>query len=228
MKVLVINGSPRAERAATVGALNPFMEGMKGAGAEVELVHVQKLNLRPCRGCFNCWWETPGACVQDDKMKDVLPKLADADVWVFATPVYVDGMTGTIKTFMDRMIPLLEGRWEIRDDHCRHPLREGTKPGKIVLLSVSGFTELDNFEPLVAHMKAASKNMGREFVGAVLRPCAWVIPHLVKRGMPVDDVVSALRDAGQQLVKSGEMSSETLDIISRELIPREQIFEMYG
>jgi multimeric flavodoxin WrbA len=228
MKVLVINGSPRGDRGATAGVLKPFIEGMESAGADVELVNIQRLKINPCRGCFDCWWKTPGVCVQKDDMKDMLPKLADSDLTVYATPIYVDGMTGPLKIFMDRSIPLLEGKWELRDDHCRHPLREGTKAGKIVLVSVSGFTELDNFEPLVVHMKAAALNMKREFVGAVLRPCAWVIPVAEERGASFNDVIEALQDAGQQLVSKGEMSDDTLDTISRELVPRQEILKGFG
>ncbi|MHA2003263.1 MAG: flavodoxin family protein [Candidatus Thorarchaeota archaeon] len=228
MKVLVINGSPRGDRGATAGVLKPFIEGMKGAGAAVELFNISRLKINPCRGCFDCWWKTPGVCVQNDDMKEMLPKLADTDLTVYATPVYVDGMTGPMKTFMDRSIPLLEGKWELRDNHCRHPLREGTKPSKIALVSVSGFTELDNFDPLVTHMKAAALNMKREFVGAVLRPCAWVIPVAEERGASFDDVIDALRDAGHQLVSEGRMTEDTLDTISRELVPRQQIFERFG
>jgi len=227
MKVLVLNGSPRGERGATAGVLTPFVEGMRDAGADVEVVLLHKMDIKNCRGCFNCWWNTPGKCAIDDDMKDLLPKLADADVWVYATPIYVDGMTGTMKTFLDRSIPLLEGPWELRDDHCRHPLREGTKAGKIVLASVSGFTEMDNFEPLVTHVKAATKNFGREFVGSVLRPYAWALPEIQNRGISIEEVMSALVDAGRELATSGQISARTLDAISRELVTRAQIFEAY-
>ncbi|MFW9846945.1 MAG: flavodoxin family protein [Candidatus Thorarchaeota archaeon] len=228
MKVLVINGSPRGNRGATAGVLKRFVEGMESAGAEVESVNLSRLKINFCRGCFDCWWNTPGVCVQDDDMKKMLPKLADADLQVYATPVYVDGMTGSMKTFLDRSIPLVEGKWEIRDNHCRHPLRKGTKSAKMALLSVSGFTELNNFEPLVKHMKAVALNMGREFVGAVLRPCAWVIPVAEEQGASFDDIGDALRDAGKQIVSSGKMSEDTLSIISRELVPREQILDTFG
>ena len=86
---------------------------------------------------------------------------AQSDLPVLATPVYVDGMTGPLKIFLDRLVPLLEGRIEIRDDHRRHPLREGVKAGKLVQVSASGFTEMNNFDPLVAHVKTACRNMGR-------------------------------------------------------------------
>ncbi|MHA2187041.1 MAG: flavodoxin family protein [Candidatus Thorarchaeota archaeon] len=223
LKVLALNSSPRKERGSTAGVLTPFLEGVKNAGAEIELVYIRDLDIKPCRGCFTCWTKTPGECIIKDDMKEILPKIDNADIIIYATPVYEDGMTATMKALMDRSIPLDKGTFEIRNDHCRHPRRSKTKDTKVVLLSVSGFTELDNFDPLIAHMKAACKNMDVEFSGAVLRPVAWLVPVLKQQGICVDDVFDAVKQAGQEIVEKGEMSSETLAKISRELMSRDMV-----
>ena len=107
MKVLAINSSPRMDKGNTALILNPFLEGMKEAGAEVELFYTSKLKIHPCTGEFNCWIKTPGECLHNDDMKMLYPKIAEADVMVFAIPVYVDGVTGPMKNLIDdRMIPL--------------------------------------------------------------------------------------------------------------------------
>ena len=226
MKVLVMNGSPRKERGATGGLLKHFIKGMEEAGAEVDLLYSKGLELGDCRGCFNCWSTTPGKCIQDDEMATILPRIADADLVVLATPVYVDGMTGSLKTLLDRTLPNLHGAFELREDHCRHALREGVKAGKIALVSVSGFTEMDNFDPLIAHVKAISKNMNREYVGALLRPYAWIIEPALKQGAPLNDILDATKQAGYQLISKGKMDEETLSIVAREIIPRSQVIEL--
>jgi multimeric flavodoxin WrbA len=226
MKVLVMNGSPRKERGATGGLLKHFIKGMEEAGAEVDLLCSKGLELGDCRGCFNCWSTTPGKCIQDDEMATILPRIADADLVVLATPVYVDGMTGSLKTLLDRTLPNLHGAFELREDHCRHALREGVKAGKIALVSVSGFTEMDNFDPLIAHVKAISKNMNREYVGALLRPYAWIIEPALKQGAPLNDILDATKQAGYQLISKGKMDEETLAIVAREIIPRSQVIEL--
>jgi multimeric flavodoxin WrbA len=199
---------------------------MEEAGAEVDLLYSKGLELGDCRGCFNCWSTTPGKCIQDDEMATILPRIADADLVVLATPVYVDGMTGSLKTLLDRTLPNLHGAFELREDHCRHALREGVKAGKIALVSVSGFTEMDNFDPLIAHVKAISKNMNREYVGALLRPYAWIIEPALKQGAPLNDILDATKQAGYQLISKGKMDEETLAIVAREIIPRSQVIEL--
>ena len=159
-------------------------------------------------------------------MATILPRIADADLVVLATPVYVDGMTGSLKTLLDRTLPNLHGAFELREDHCRHALREGVKAGKIALVSVSGFTEMDNFDPLIAHVKAISKNMNREYVGALLRPYAWIIEPALKQGAPLNDILDATKQAGYQLISKGKMDEETLAIVAREIIPRSQVIEL--
>ncbi len=41
---------------------------------------------------------------------------------------------------------------------------------------------------------------------------------MMEAGLPLDDIFEAAREAGRQLVEDGEMSAETLNIVSRELI----------
>ena len=88
MHVLILNGSPRSERGATFGVLKYFIQGLQEGGADVEVIHVSKLKMSPCRGCFNCWTSTPGECIQKDDMTELLPKIDQTDVLVLATPVH--------------------------------------------------------------------------------------------------------------------------------------------
>ncbi len=226
MKVLAINSSPRMDKGNTALILNPFLEGMKESGAEVELFYTRKLNINPCTGEFNCWLKTLGKCYQNDDMNILYPKIAEADVIIFATPVYVDGVTGQMKNFIDRMLPRIDPFVELRDGHCRHPVRGGPKALKFVLVSNCGFWEMDNFDPLLVFMKAFCKNASTEFAGALLRPHGEALPSLLEMGAPIGDVFEAAREAGRQLVKEEKMSQETLDIVSRELLPKEMYIQI--
>ncbi|MGY5870796.1 MAG: hypothetical protein RTV72_00985 [Candidatus Thorarchaeota archaeon] len=91
----------------------------------------------------------------------------------------------------------------------------------MVLLSVAGFTELDNFDPLVSHVKAICKNMSREYAGAVLRPIAWAMSGAKEQGVELDDIYDAVKEAGRELISNGSMKKETLTTIAREYMPRD-------
>lgn len=226
MKVLAINSSPRMDKGNTALILNPFLEGMKEAGAEVELFYTRKLNINPCTGELNCWLKTPGKCYQNDDMNILYPRIDVADVIVFATPLYVDGVTGPMKNLIDRTIPRVEPFFELRDEHCRHPARVKAKAPKFVLVSNCGFWEKENFDPLIVFMKAFCKNASAEFAGALLRPHGEAIPGMLEMGASIDDIFEAAKEAGRQLAKEQKMSQETLDIVSRDLLPKEMYIQI--
>jgi multimeric flavodoxin WrbA len=226
MKAIAINSSPNMGKGNTALVLHPFLEGMREAGAEVELFYTKKLEIGPCQGEFNCWTKTPGKCFQQDDMQMLLPKLAEAEIRVLATPVYVDGIAGPIKNLLDRLIPLSEPFFELRDGHCRHPVRKGVNRGQLVLVANCGFWEVDNFDPLLVHMRAACQNLGSEFAGALLRPHGPALRGMLEMGAPVDDVLASAREAGRQLVVDGRISPGTLKAVSRELLPLETYVEV--
>ena len=121
MKVVAINASPLMDKGNTAAILTPFLDGMREMGADVEVYYTSKLNIKPCKGDYNCQFKTPGKCFQQDDMAKLMPKIADADIQAFATPVYFDGMAGPMKMLLDRLIPLTSFSFELRDGHCRHP-----------------------------------------------------------------------------------------------------------
>jgi multimeric flavodoxin WrbA len=226
MKVLAINGSPCKGQGNTAFILTPFLEGLREAGAEVELFYTKDLNINPCQGELNCWFKTPGTCSQQDDMQWLGSKLREADIRVFATPVFFWGVTGPLKNLIDRMLPMAEPFISLRNGHCSKPLRQGTKPAKVVLVSTCAFWEMDNFDPMLAHFQTLCRNSGFEFSGALLRPQGRTLRNMLAKGAPVGDVLDAAREAGRQLATTGQMSPDTLKIVSRPLLPLEQYLDL--
>jgi multimeric flavodoxin WrbA len=216
------------DKGNTALILNPFLEGMRQAGAEVEVLYTRKLKINPCLADLNCVFKTPGRCIQNDDMNGIYPMVRQADVWVFASPVYWDGLSAPLKGLLDRLVALGCPLFEIRDGHSRHPMSPDAKPGKVVLVSTCGFWEMDNFDPMLAHVQAISRNNGREFAGALLRPHGPTLAGMAKAGAPVGDIFDAAREAGRQLVQDGRMSPETLAAISRPLLPLESFVDGYN
>jgi putative NADPH-quinone reductase len=218
-RVLAFNSSPRKGKGNTSVVLTPFVQGMCEAGAEVDLYYNYDLKIKPCGGCFDCWLKTPGVCSQKDDMHRLLPVMRDADVIVYATPVYGYGMNGQMKNIIDRMIVMAEPFMEVSEGRSRHIAGAGEKPHKIVLVSNCGMWGLDNFDPLVAHVKKLCQDPPMEYAGALLRPHGEALRAMLDMGAPVSDVIDAARDAGRQLIENGVMLQETLDIVSRDLLP---------
>ena len=100
MKVLLINGSPR-EKGCTYTALNEVKTELEKNGVEAEIVHIGGEALRGCTACGACGKAQP--CVFDDAVNRVGNLLETADGVVFGSPVYYAGISGQLKSFMDRL-----------------------------------------------------------------------------------------------------------------------------
>jgi multimeric flavodoxin WrbA len=200
--------------------LNPFLEGMKEAGANIELFYTRKLKIGPCNGDLSCWFKNPGKCGQDDDMQMLLPKFKEADVIVWASPVYYAGITGPLKNLMDRQLPL----------HMEHMEGElGSKRQKIVLVSTCSAWELSMFDPLLGQMKAlyVRPDTSSDFAGALLRPMAEGMKEMIKAGERglVDSIFQSAKEAGRQLVKEGRISEEIQKEVSKQLMPRDAYYK---
>jgi multimeric flavodoxin WrbA len=99
IQVLGVVGSPRRD-GNTDHLVDKVLEGAECAGARVNKIYLEKLNIAPCRACQAC--KKAGRCVVDDDMQGVLDQLEASSVWVLGTPVYFWGPTGWFKPFMDR------------------------------------------------------------------------------------------------------------------------------
>ncbi len=227
MKVLAFNASPRMEKGNTALILNPFLEGMRQAGAEVERFYVIQLRISPCRGCFTCWLRTPGKCAQKDDMEWILPKVRQADVIVYASPIYCYGITGPLKTLIDRMVSIASPFVEISEGRTRHLPALDEKRHKFVFVSTCGLWGMENFDAALTHMKAVTMDPPAEFAGAILRPHGEALRALLASGeTTAEAVIEAAKEAGRELIGTGRISPSTLHAISRELVPMETYVQM--
>lgn len=102
-KIVIISSSPRKNGNSETLA-QKFRDGAISAGNSATIISVRDINPKFCIGCFAC--QTTGKCVLNDGMNEVCETVRNADVLVFATPVYYYSVCGQLKTFLDRLNPL--------------------------------------------------------------------------------------------------------------------------
>ncbi len=100
MKVLIINGSPRAGGNTSI-ALNEMIQVFQEEGVEVETVDVGMKNIHGCIACTKCY--TLGKCVFNDIVNETAAKLPEIDGMVVASPVYYASANGNLISFLDRL-----------------------------------------------------------------------------------------------------------------------------
>ncbi len=226
MKVIAFNASPNKEAGTTALILNPLLKGLAKNGADIEVNYIYDLNIEPCRGCTSeLEFEPESCCRINDDMQELYPKLNDADVWIFASPNYLNNITSGLKNFLDRLEPLFVAPnvFEVNDafEAIKAELVPRTTQGKILLISTCGHWGKENFSPIVEQMNAVSQMLGREFLPPILRPHSSVMTTLTSLGKPVQDIYEAAEEAGSELAKTGTLSDETIIKISREIVPQD-------
>ncbi|MBR1600530.1 MAG: flavodoxin family protein [Alphaproteobacteria bacterium] len=111
-KVLIVSSSLRGGSNSDILA-REVQKGALDAGNDVEYISLKGKNIKFCIGCLSC--QKTYKCVQTDDMADLIDKVQNADVLVFATPIYYYEMSGQLKTFLDRCNPLFPQKNKFKD-----------------------------------------------------------------------------------------------------------------
>jgi len=111
-KIIVISTSLRHGSNSDMLA-DQFIDGAKSAGNDVEMISLVGKNIQFCKGCMAC--QKLGRCTIKDDVNDIMDKVLQADVVVWATPIYYYEMSGQMKTLIDRMNAMYELDYQFRD-----------------------------------------------------------------------------------------------------------------
>lgn len=222
MKILAINGSPRGAAGNTEVLLEQFLKGCEEAGAQTETIYLNDKNIKHCTGCFTCWTKTPGKCIHKDDMEELLIKVSQSDIMVYATPLYYFTVSGMMKDFMDRKLPLCKPEIIKVDDKYTHPKRyEKESTTKTVLISSCGFPGKYNFSGLLETFNVMTKG---NLSGAILFGQGGILSGVKTHEMLKEifkPYISALRSAGKEVVTLGHITTETQAILDKNIIDPE-------
>lgn len=99
MKIVVLTGSPRKNGNSAYLA-EQFIKGAEEKGHEVFRFDCAFKQVEPCRACNRCGMNGP--CIFNDDFQELRPRLIEADMVVFATPMYYFGISAQMKRVIDR------------------------------------------------------------------------------------------------------------------------------
>ena len=100
MKVLILNGSPRANGNTSI-AVNELVKTFETEGIETEVMQIGNQDIRGCIACGSCG--KTGKCVFDDAVNLIAPKFEEADGLIVASPVYYASANATLIACLDRL-----------------------------------------------------------------------------------------------------------------------------
>ena len=218
MKITAINGSPRGKRGNTYLMVEEFLKGAQSQGAETVHVLLSEMNIHQCMGCFTCWTRTPGVCLFHDDMQKI--DLSDSDIVIYATPLFVDNVSGLLKTFMDRrlsyVIPSME---KDAQGDAVHPKKQTIRP-KIMVMANCGYPGQTNFDVLKLLFRRMARNAQTDLIAEIYRDEGPLLTDH-KLEAVVERYKLLLQKAGAEIVQNCKISDQTQKELEQELIPHD-------
>ena len=104
-KVIVLDGT-RAGEEDLLPSLAILIEELRRDGKEVQTYKLREIKLGHCIGCFGCWLETPGVCIEADAGRDIVQAIIRSEMTILFTPVTFGGYSSELKKIVDRWVPL--------------------------------------------------------------------------------------------------------------------------
>lgn len=122
--VLVISSSLR-KGSNSEALADMFIRGAAEAGHKTEKITLDGKQIGFCKGCLAC--QKTLKCVINDDSRAITEKMLQADIIAFATPVYYYGMSGQLKTVLDRANPLFSSDYKFKEIYLLAAAAEDAK-----------------------------------------------------------------------------------------------------
>ena len=229
MKILAINASYRGDNGHTRFLINKLFKGAIEKGAKCEVVTLSKNKISTCKACSICQTEKHYLkCVFDgeDDVRSIFNKMSSADIIVFATPVYIFGISGLMKIFLDRLhstsdlSDLRVSKSGLLFHHIDHSIC--SKP--FVTLVCCDNLEDETPKNVLSYFKTYSKFMDAPQVGFLVRNAGILTghgkdPEKEKKFPKIYEVYNAYEQAGRELTEYGKITGKTQRKANQEIIP---------
>ncbi len=120
MQILLLRDRKSAEN-----GLGEALEALLArAGYDVAPFTLNREEIAPCTGCFNCWLKTPGECaVKSDGINDIAREAMRAHAVVLLSEITFGGFSADIKAFLDRSVQNILPFMEVYEGEVHHPMR---------------------------------------------------------------------------------------------------------
>lgn len=156
-KLVAFNGSLRKSGNTSI-LLEHFLKGANRNVVQADTYNAHELNLQYCRGCLRC--NMLGYCsIREDDWTEVAQKMMDADVLVFASPIYFHHVSASLKKLIDRFRSFV--KVQITETGLLH-IPHATWQKDFVLLLTMGSSSTEDAAPVIDLFTYMTSILGSE------------------------------------------------------------------
>lgn len=229
MHILALNSSYRGDSGHTRALLDLLAAGAREAGANFETITLARHKINRCLGCGKCHGPDHHLqCVYHDKddVAALYAQIRQADLLIYATPVYIFGISGLLKIFLDRM-------YATSDVHQMRLTHSGLffhhVDPQVCSKPFVSLVCCDNLDPetprnALAYFRTYARFMDAPLAGELVRNAGRLFghghdPQATERFPKINAVYAAYRQAGRELAQTGRINPATQRQANQEIIP---------
>ncbi len=214
MKILAINSSHRGEHGFTQVLIDRIKMGAVENGAQFETIVLAEHKINQCLGCDICHtYRSYLKCVYEDQddAKSIFQKMREADLIIYATPVYIFNMSGLLKKFLERFNSIGD-IYKLQVSKAGlffHHIDKAICSKPFVLLTTCGNIEDETSKSLVIYFKTLSKFTDAPMVGKLVRNASFLLENKSIEELPVKQfILDAFQGVGRDLALKGKVSKK--------------------
>ena len=229
MNIVAINGSHRGRKGYTHFLIEKLFDGARAGAANCEEIILSELNIKNCTGCFTCQREGHlRRCIYEgkDDAESVFKKMREADIIVFATPVYVFAMSSLIKNLLERYNATADcNDFKIsRSGLFFHDIDTALCSKPFITIICQDNIEKETHRNIVDYFKTYARFMDARYAGSLVRTAGMIAGYGSDKTKfdkyPIlTDIYAAFYDAGLELTKNGTISRSVQKRANRQLVP---------
>lgn len=228
MQIIAINSSYRGTEGYTQFLINKLFKGAQKRGASCENIVLTEYKIYPCRSCGCCHTEEQYLrCVfhEKDDVRIIFKKMQDADLIIYATPVYLFTLSGLLKILIDRFYSTMDiTNFRLsKSGKLYHHVNGSLNSKPFVLLTCYNSIEDEVAMNILSYFKTYARYMDAKNVGTLVRNGGRLTghgkdPQREEKFRKVLEVYKAYEQAGSELATSGYIRSSTQRIANQEII----------
>ncbi len=229
IKIIAINGSHSGKKGYTHFLIEKLFKGSIEEGAVCEEIALAELNINLCKGCGICNTEKHlQKCIYEEKddIAMIFNKMREADIIIYATPIYVFNMTGLMKMFLDRMNATGNSKdFRLSESGLFfHYINKDIYSKPFVTLICHDNFENESSKNVVSYFKTFSRFVDAPQIGTIIRRSGKLTGYgkdkEKEREFPkILESHKAIELAGKELVTKGKISKRTQRTANMDIFP---------
>lgn len=158
MKITAILGSP-IKNGNSTQMVDHLLSGF--SEDNIKVFRLNDLSIKGCQACNECKKSDSIICAQNDELQPVLNRLAETDLLVLASPIYMDQITAQMRIFQDRLNVFLRSDFSTKQ-----------KDTPTVLLFSQAVEDAEGYKDYFKTLKKVYKKFNMNVIDIVVLPDA--------------------------------------------------------